>query len=271
MSSQDDSRPCLDHVVILVSHETLVGLPDRLRESFTVAPGGTHADGLTCNSLILFEDGVYIELIAFFDDIDADRRSKHRWGRLKEGTVVDWAYTLRHESDFAAVRQRVDDAQAGLTYSDAVSGGRTKPDGTVLKWAVAVARDAQGNASRPGSLPFWCLDRTNRQLRVPYEQDDGQTQHPCGARGVSSLALAVPEQEATALGRVYDAIHGRSSTAGSGHGWRFGVPSGSAAGKHAIWVSGGDGASGITLVLRGSGHSPAAVALLPGLALQIES
>ncbi|KND86987.1 hypothetical protein TOPH_08371 [Tolypocladium ophioglossoides CBS 100239] len=225
MFSHADARPSLDHIVILVSHATLVGLPDRLKASFIVAPGGTHADGLTSNRLILFEDGVYIELIAFFDDIDPDRRKRHRWGQLKEGAVIDWAYTLRHESDFAAVQQRVDNAQAGFTYGDPVSGGRTKPDGTVLKWAVAVARNAQGNASGPGSLPFWCLDRTDRQLRVPYEKDHQQTQHPCGARGVSWLALSVPEQEVAALGRVYDAIHHQSSSAsGSSQGWHFDVP-----------------------------------------------
>ncbi|POR32788.1 Uncharacterized protein TPAR_07013 [Tolypocladium paradoxum] len=270
MASHADPRPRLDHTVILVSHETLIGLPDGLKESFTVAPGGTHADGLTCNRLILFEDGVYIELIAFFDDIDPGRRKKHGWGQLKEGTVIDWAYTLRHESDFAAVQQRVDNARAGFTYSDPVSGGRTKPDGTVLTWALAAARDAQGNVSR-GSLPFWCLDRTNRQLRVPYETDHQQTKHPCGARGVSSLALSVPEHEVTALGRVYDAIHQSSSASGSSQGWHFDVPSGSTAGKHAIRLSGSDGASGIKLVLQGNGRGPATVELLPGLELQIES
>lgn len=272
MSSQAAPQPSLDHIVILVSHETLVGLPDRLKGSFTVAPGGTHADGLTSNRLILFEDGVYIELIAFFDNIDPDRRKKHRWGQLKEGAIIDWAYTLRHESDFAAVQQRVDNAQAGFTYSDPVSGGRTKPDGTVLKWAVAAARDAQGNASWPGILPFWCLDRTDRQLRVPYETDHQRTHHPCGALGVSSLALSVPEQEVTALGRVYDGIHHQSGSAsGSGQGWHFDVPSGSTAGKHAIRLLGSDGASGIKLVLQGTGDSPATVELLPGLELQIES
>src|SRR5690625_157113 len=124
MSGPAGPRPTLDHIVILVSHQTLQTIPDRLQDVLVVAPGGAHADGLTSNKLILLADGVYIEFIAFFDDVDPERRRRHRWGNLKENNIVDWAYTLPHEGGFGAVQQRVADAQAGYTYDDPVAGGR---------------------------------------------------------------------------------------------------------------------------------------------------
>ncbi|OAQ84912.1 glyoxalase-like domain-containing protein [Purpureocillium lilacinum] len=120
MSGPAGPRPTLDHIVILVSHQTLQTIPDRLQDVLVVAPGGAHADGLTSNKLILLADGVYIEFIAFFDDVDPERRRRHRWGNLKENNIVDWAYTLPHEGGFGAVQQRVADAQAGYTYDDPV-------------------------------------------------------------------------------------------------------------------------------------------------------
>ncbi|KJZ76479.1 hypothetical protein HIM_04208 [Hirsutella minnesotensis 3608] len=215
------SRPMLDHIVILVDHSTLESLPDRLKDALVVAPGGTHADGLTVNKLILFADGVYIELIAFVRGVDPDKRKHHRWGQLRENTVIDWAYTLPHESDFAAIQQRVDEARARFRYSDPVSGGRTKPDGCVLKWAVAAPQDGNGDPSQPGMMPFWCLDRTPRKLRVPYEQDEQLTRHPCKARGVSSITVLLPKDDMSDVGKVYDAIHGSSTSS-----WHVEVPSG---------------------------------------------
>ena len=56
----------LDHLVILVRD---LGRAVREYEKlgFTVIPGGEHADGLTHNALICFEDGSYLELVAFLD------------------------------------------------------------------------------------------------------------------------------------------------------------------------------------------------------------
>ena len=62
------SRPNLDHIVILISHDALLTLSDHLQDHFVIAPGGTHADGLTSNKLILLPDGVYLESIAFAKD-----------------------------------------------------------------------------------------------------------------------------------------------------------------------------------------------------------
>ncbi|KAK5989745.1 hypothetical protein PT974_08005 [Cladobotryum mycophilum] len=267
MATQSAPQPTLDHIVILVFHSTLLVLPERLKDHFVVSPGGEHADGLTSNKLILFQDGVYIELIAFYDDADPEARKKHRLGNLKENTIIDWAYTLPHEEDFAAVQQRVRDASTGITYDDPVPGGRTKPDGTVLKWSIGAARDANGQGIRPGSLPFWCLDRTPRNLRVPYENNTEQTQHPCGARGVSRLRLSERKEEVNDVSKVYGAIHQVNDPDDA---WNFHVPSNSTGARHTISVSGED-ESGVKLALLGSEGSPSFIEILPGLVVKIES
>ena len=54
----------LDHIVI-VAQDLNVVIASYAAAGFTVAPGGTHADGATHNALIVFADDTYIELIAF--------------------------------------------------------------------------------------------------------------------------------------------------------------------------------------------------------------
>lgn len=96
--------PILDHVVILVSYKSLQELPKNLENSLIVIEGGSHADGRTVNKLIIFSDGSYIELIAFRDGLDPERRKERRWGSLKECAIVDWAYTLADVREFLPCR-----------------------------------------------------------------------------------------------------------------------------------------------------------------------
>ncbi|CAI7659040.1 unnamed protein product [Penicillium glandicola] len=235
----EQQTPILDHIVILISHKTLLGISEHIEGQFTLAPGGNHADGLTTNKLILLPDGVYLELIAFFDDVEPKKRRNHRWGNVKEDTIVDWAFTLQSENDFGAVQQRFQGADTDAFYTDPIAGGRTKPD-------------------VPGSLPFWCLDRTPRANRVPYELEPNLTQHPNGVRGISSMSVQVPDGEISKFKGAYDAIFGGP--------WNYKVPSGSTASKHGVSLSVGD--ASIRLVFYGSKEGK--VELLPGLFLEIE-
>ena len=267
MARQDTPQPSLDHIVILVSHSTLQDLSSKLRDSFTIAPGGTHTNGVTSNKLILFQDGVYIELIAFADGADPGERKKHRWGLLREGQIIDWAYTLPSTtSDIEPIRQRVRDADAGITYDEPQPGGRTRPDGVELKWATVSARHDTGEPTWPGRLPFWCLDQTPRRLRVPYEGSD-LNRHPCGARGVSRVSVTAPKSQVSALAQVYGAIHDGGA---AGRSWPFVVPSG-AGGAHSVSLSGGDQPPEIRLTLVGGKHSPSTVELVPGLIVDFEA
>ena len=70
----------LDHLVVLVSD-----LDQAIRGceglGFAVTSGGEHADGLTCNALIPFKDGSYLELVAFVDPEDS-RDNVWGWRRF---------------------------------------------------------------------------------------------------------------------------------------------------------------------------------------------
>lgn len=180
----------LDHLVILVK-DLSRAIDDYASLGFTVQRGGTHADGRTHNALIGFEDGSFIELIAFLADAP-----DHRWAPPAaaghEG-FVDFALLPPADGGVAAV---IAAARArNLLYEGPIDGGRVRPDGTRLKWQIATPPSPD--------LPFLCGDVTPRSLRV---RDGDVRDHPNGARGVDSLTLAVGDVDRT-LGR-YQALLG---------------------------------------------------------------
>ncbi|KAK3060407.1 hypothetical protein LTS18_008599, partial [Coniosporium uncinatum] len=172
--------PLLDHTIILIPYAHLLHPPPWLTQHFTITPGGTHADGKTANSLILFKDGSYIELIAFVDD-DPECKDGHWWGNRKEG-VIDFALTTTGSAAtdvMGAVNARLEGAglgpaaRGGLRYADPVRGGRTRPDGEVMEWEVSfpvpvTAGEGEGSGGgggvTRGEVPFWCHDVSDREL-----------------------------------------------------------------------------------------------------------
>lgn len=205
-----ESAAILDHIVILVPHSTLLNLPTWLTDAFAIAPGGRHADGVTENRLILFSDGVYLELIAFVPGKEAER-ARHRWGDRREGTIIDWANTLHTEEDLDIVRDRVKRNTAGFEYEEAVEGGRTRPDGVEMKWVTSswTIPGANPGEFMGAELPFWCIDRTPRDLRVPYKTASEATCHPSGAVGIAGVTISIADAfTAWALKLTYDAVQG---------------------------------------------------------------
>ncbi|KAF4446978.1 hypothetical protein F53441_9449 [Fusarium austroafricanum] len=267
MTEASNLQPILDHIVILVSYQTLQELPKRLENALTVIDGGAHADGRTVNKLILFSDGVYIELIAFQEGLDPEKRKAHRWGGLEENTLVDWAYTLPDEKDFKVVQQRVKEANSKVIYHDPVPGGRIRPDGVELKWSVASAYTTSDKALHPGKAPFWCLDRTPRHLRVPYKEEDGSApsyiNHASGAVGVSAVTVSVPNAEYDTIAALYNGIHGSIADRKT---WPFIVHSGSTDGEHQLALQASeDERRSIGLLLLGGKESPQSIEILPGV------
>ncbi|OJJ45216.1 hypothetical protein ASPZODRAFT_133841 [Penicilliopsis zonata CBS 506.65] len=260
----------LDHIVILVSYDDLQAISARISPQLTLAPGGKHADGLTANKLVLLPDGVYLEFIAFFPDADPAERAAHRWGCLPENSIIDWALTATGErdgeGDFEASRERLRAVASdiGVQYQDLVPGGRVKPNGTVLKWAVSQAFNKHQQPLHPGLLPFWCLDRTPREFRVPYATDEAHlTTHPSGVRGVAAVSVQVPAQDFHTVKAAYDAVFGPASADGS---WPYTVPAASG-GRHTVSLSQTEGPRSIQLVLEGPGGT---VELLPGVLTRVE-
>ncbi|OQE26779.1 hypothetical protein PENSTE_c005G02388 [Penicillium steckii] len=264
MSSQIDYLPTLDHIVILVSNTTLENLNNHLQNLFTIAPGGQHANGLTWNKLVLFQDGVYLEFIAFYDNVDPQARRDHRWGNLPENTIIDWAFTYPPNNDFNIIRQRVAGTNTGISYEEPAAWSRKRDDGVILEWTLSTPSGPAGSAIQQGSMPFWCLDTTPRSLRVPYKDTPILAEHSSGVRGVSSLALNVDTSEIARLSKVYGAIDGFSDS--GERKWNYKVPEGAELGCVSLDTDSADAPIRMTL----SGTASRRIELLPGLVVDIE-
>lgn len=164
----------IDHLVILV-RDLAQASADYTELGFAVTPGGTHADGATHNALVAFDDGTYLELIAF---LEPDRPQSHPWWpRLAKGEgLVDFAV---RSDDLAGDATRWQ-AQ-GLPVQGPLDGGRKRPDGQELRWRTV-------RFGTPSVLPFVIEDVTPRELRVP---GGDATEHPNGVTGIAGLTVAV--------------------------------------------------------------------------------
>nr|OQO16651.1 hypothetical protein B0A51_14343 [Rachicladosporium sp. CCFEE 5018] len=191
--------PQLDHVVLLLPHATLVDPPIWLTSNFTLTPGGTHAGGETQNTLVLFADGTYLELIAFVDD-NPECRKDHWWGK-KDFGVIDYAFTVPDVKSFDVkkLNDRLERKETKVSYAEPTAGGRTREDGVEVKWKVAFPEGVER-----GGVPFWCLDVTERKLRVPISRT--ATEHPCGAVGMAGVLAQIDQTRLPSIGEALAAI-----------------------------------------------------------------
>ena len=170
----------LDHLVILVRDLELASADYRCL-GFVVTPGGEHADGLTRNALVPFEDGTYLELVSFLDPEDpADNVWGWRGFYPQEG-LIDYCAT---SEDLDSEVRRL--ASLGFGVDGPDDGGRRLPDGTKVRWRSARIRQ-EGRI-----FPFLIEDLTPRELRVP---GGPATRHQNGATGVSRLEISTPDAE----------------------------------------------------------------------------
>ena len=134
-----------------------------------IIPGGTHADGLTSNALVVFSDGVYLELIQFLypaehyktGSEEHERRILHRWSSKTPGWI-DWANKAFDSSISQEINSSASQNDESAMYDLPKEGGRRRPDGQELRWRVAFPTLPHGR----GALPFFCEDLTDRSLRV---------------------------------------------------------------------------------------------------------
>jgi hypothetical protein len=163
----------LDHVVrVVLDLDTAVA--EHRKRGFTVTPGGEHAGGLTHNALIGFQDGSYLELIAFHDVAAA--RGKHSWAPVAErgGGWADFALLSNDVAEEAS-------ALGELVARPPEEGGRTRPDSVAIAWRVA-------RLEKP--LPFLIEDLTARDLRVPH---GAAARHANVTTGVASIVLGATD------------------------------------------------------------------------------
>lgn len=163
----------IDHLVIVVQ-DLAQAAQDYEQLGFTVVPGGQHPVG-SHNVLISFQDGSYLELIAFYREaVD------HRWwDPLSKGErLVDFCFQT---DDLRGDTKKLKDA--GVAINDPVPWSRKRPDGYELKWLLSLA-----TGSHRGVAPFLIEDLTPRTERIPQQFDQKNR-----VTGIDEVAVAVGE------------------------------------------------------------------------------
>jgi len=168
----------IDHLVIVVK-DLDQATRDYRELGFNVVAGGQHPVG-SHNVLIAFEDGSYLEIIAFYREAP-----DHRWWEpLSKGErFVDFCFQT---DDLRGDTQRLRDA--GVAINDPVPWARKRPDGYELKWLLSLV-----TGSQRGVAPFLIEDLTPRSERVPQTFE-----HPNQVTGIERVTVAASELESIA-------------------------------------------------------------------------
>ena len=106
-----------------------------------------------------------------------------------------------------------------------VGNARTGQD---VQWHVTkpLLDNAAANVPKPpekyfpkGRLdtPFFCHDVTDRTLRVPFAEKGISETHPCGARGLLSVEVLVPQEKIDSYVRLYTSVLGVQPTVHGGY------------------------------------------------------
>jgi hypothetical protein len=168
----------IDHVPICVAELAPV------HEAFASAGltpdyGGPHlADG-THVALLGFDDGSYFELLAPQKPGSAEKSPEAKLLAESAGPCM-WAIST---SDIKAELKRLHDL--GIATDGPFPGGRTRPDGQVLKWETA----GIGPGSRGNVLPFLIQDYTSHNLRV----QPSASVHGSALSGIAIVAIGVKD------------------------------------------------------------------------------
>jgi catechol 2,3-dioxygenase-like lactoylglutathione lyase family enzyme len=224
----------IDHLVIVVK-DLAQASRDYEQLGFTVVLGGQHPVG-SHNSLIAFQDGSYLEIIAFFR-----HAVDHRWwDPLQKGErLVDFCFQT---DDLRGDTEKL--RAAGVAINNPVPWSRKRPDGYELKWLLSLA-----TGSHRGVAPFLIEDVTPRGERIPR-----QFEHSNRIVGIDKVTVAVGEL--APIEKWYGALLGKSGTAITdddlgAEGLRFEV------GPHAVeFFTPRDAASPLIDWLRQFGPSP---------------
>lgn len=215
----------IDHIVLLVSTPFFENPPAWLTTNFTITPGGCHNGQASRNKLIIFTYGTYLELFNWYDKpppLNDENLPMRFWGPKQEG-LIDFALTsttVPAEECIETVNKRLTqgpekDGDLGVKYQEPIAGSRKRADGMEVKWKVTrpVFHDGEKTPSHDlflgGRLdaPFFCHDVTQRTFRVASD-DMAKITHPCGATGIASCEIFVPQDRLAKYVTLYSKILG---------------------------------------------------------------
>lgn len=178
----------IDHLVVVVN-DLDQAARDYTDLGFSVIPGGQHPVG-SHNALISFQDGSYLELIAFYREA-----MDHRWWEpLRKGErFVDFCFQT---DDLRGDTRKLQ--AAGVAINEPVPWSRKRPDGYELKWLLSLA-----TGTHRGVAPFLIEDVTARTERIPQEFHQAN-----GVTGIDKVTVAVGELEV--IQKWYSALLGKT-------------------------------------------------------------
>jgi catechol 2,3-dioxygenase-like lactoylglutathione lyase family enzyme len=168
----------LDHIVIAVNDLEAV-IRDYGELGFTVTRGGVHANRATCNALVTFANGTYLELLA-------------ATGEPPLPGLIDFSGLLRSGEGLVGFALRSDDLDAEaarlraecFAVDEVIPGERRRGDGTVIRWKLALLGG--------DFAPFLIQDVTLRAWRI--SDDPAVTTHPNQVVGLHSVEIAVQDR-----------------------------------------------------------------------------
>ncbi len=136
----------LDHIVIAVPDLAAAKAEFADRTGVEPIDGGPHASGGSCNALVAFAGGQYLEIIAPDPDQDVTGLRAERFAALPGPVVLHWAASETGLQQVVAAA-----TAAGLDTSGVNPMERTTPAGVTLKWELChVLGHGQG-----GCMPFF--------------------------------------------------------------------------------------------------------------------
>ncbi|KAF8344010.1 uncharacterized protein EI90DRAFT_3114642 [Cantharellus anzutake] len=167
------STNILDHLVHFASPGQLNRAIGEFESSGFKLSRGTHADGCTHNALVVFADGVYLELISFTHEVsdypegspERSKRESHWWADQNPGGQPVPTKLSTHPSGNGSIQER------------------------------------EKNSSRP----------PNQVEDVPLAPPSN-TSHPNGALGIAQIIILVPSSDFTLTSNRLSATLGVSTT-----------------------------------------------------------
>ncbi|MFB6298676.1 MAG: VOC family protein [Halobacteriales archaeon] len=151
--------------------------------------GGVHDNDITHMSVLGFDDGSYIELIATVEGAD----EAPMWTEFIASDAGPAAWAMETEEITRTAKTGID---AGMMIEGPIYMTRERPDGTLLEWDLVHI----GKTTDREKLPFFIADRTPRHERVsPTERAAGGP-----LTGIAEVVIAVDSMEAAA--RQFDRL-----------------------------------------------------------------
>ena len=136
----------LDHIIIAVPDLAAAKARFFYQTGIVPADGGSHTHGGTCNALVAFSDGQYLEFIAPDPLHNRAGSQGERFAALSGPVVLHWAVS---SSNLAQLSEAAE--ASGLTSRGIIPMQRTTPAGLKLEWQLcSVAGHNQG-----GVMPFF--------------------------------------------------------------------------------------------------------------------